>query len=173
MKQPGGGDPAWRRELRRGLESGDRQALARVPKTDLHCHGLLSAPLATYESLLGYPLPLPPVRFGSFQRFADYIAANLLATMSGPDSVRAIVRAALQRMAGDGIVYAEMSFDLLVPEFIGIQIEAFGELLAEELSRVAGRLTVAPEIGIARGLPASEAERRLRRWLASGVGRSV
>ncbi|HVM96185.1 MAG TPA: hypothetical protein VMT89_07335, partial [Candidatus Acidoferrales bacterium] len=41
------------------------------------------------------------------------------------------------------------------------------------MSRVADRLSVAPEIGIARGLPPAEAERRLRSWLASGVGRSI
>ncbi|HVM96771.1 MAG TPA: hypothetical protein VMT89_10295, partial [Candidatus Acidoferrales bacterium] len=127
------GESAWRDDLRRGLQSGDRRQIARIPKTDLHCHGLLSAPLATYEALLGYRLPSPPTLFGNFQGFADYIATHLLATMSGPAPVRAIVRAALDRMVADGVVYAEMSFDLLVPEFIGMQVEAFGELLNEEM----------------------------------------
>jgi adenosine deaminase len=163
----------WKQRFRDALETCDRTALAGFPKTDLHCHALLSAPLETYTRLCGRALPPPPQVFGDFKTFAEYISTNFLPALTGAQAVRAIVAAALERMAADGVVYAEMSFDLLVPEFIGVSDEAFGELVAEECARVADRLIVAPEIGIARGLPVDMISPRLRRWLATGVFRSI
>lgn len=163
----------WQRDLRRGLEADDRAALARVPKTDLHCHGLLSAPFSAYQALASHPLPPPPATLGSFRAFADYISTNFLPLFNSPENVRSLIRAALDRMVADGVVYAEMSFDLLLPEFTGIRIEEFGELLAEERDRVAGRLDLAPELGIARGLPPEHIERRFKTWLSTGVCKGI
>jgi adenosine deaminase len=159
--------------LRDALEANDRHALRSVPKTDLHCHGLLSAPPETYATLSGRALPPPPQAFVDFRSFAEYIATHLLPALTGTHAVRTILRAALQRMLADGVVYAEMSVDLLLPEFIGVSDDAFAELVAEECAAVAPRLVVAPEIGIARGLPPDEVAPRLRRWLATGTFKSV
>ena len=49
--------------LMRALAERDRAAIAQVPKTDLHCHALLSAPLEAYEQLLGRAVTPPPRRF--------------------------------------------------------------------------------------------------------------
>ncbi len=121
----------------------------------------------------GAPWRRSPKVFGSFQAFAEYIAGNLLPALVSAQAVRTIVRAALERMIADGVVYAEMSFDVLLPEFIGMRIEAFASLLAEEIGRVSDRSRVAPEIGIGRGLPPDEVSRRLKRWVATGVCRSI
>ena len=164
---------SWKPILEQALERGDATMLARVPKTDLHCHALLSAPFETYAAILGRPLPPPPRVFGNFRAFANYITANLLPAMPEPGAVRTLVGAALDRLVAEGVVYAEMSFDLLVPEFIGLSAEEFAAIVSAECERVAGRLHLAPEIGIARGLPADEVEPRLRRWIATGVWRSI
>ena len=163
----------WKAQLRRAVDTDDRAALTRLPKTDLHCHALLSAPLDAYERLIGHPLPPAPRVFGDFKTFVDYISAHLLPALSGAHAVRAIVAAAFERMAAEGVVYAEMSFDLLVPEFVGLSDEAFAELVGDECARVADRLLVGPEIGIARGLPVDVVAPRLHRWLATGVFRSI
>src|SRR5262245_648009 len=163
----------WRPALRAALAAQDVDALRRVPKTDLHCHGLLSAPRETYAAILGHPVPPPPRRFAGFPAFIDYITANLLPALPEPGAVRRLIRAALDRMVTDGVVYAEMSLDLLLPEFIGLSPEEFAELVAEEGARVADQLIVAPEIGIARPLQPDEIAPRLKRWLATGVWRSV
>ena len=155
------------------LERRDRRALGRVPKTDLHCHGLLSAPLQTYEQLLGRRVVRAPLVFGGFADFAAYIATHLLPALASGRAVRTLIRAAFERMAADGIVYAEISFDLLLPEFVGVRPEEFADILREESDRVAAHLTIAPEIGMARGLPPDEAAPRLQRWMATGAFRSL
>lgn len=166
------GTSDWLPLLTRGL-AGDPAALAAVPKTDLHAHGLLSAPLATYERVRGVALPPLPQRFGDFDSFSLYIAEHLFPALADARSVRALIRAAFERLIDDGVVYAEMSFDVLVPDFIGLSAGQFGELLADEMGRVAAHVIVAPEIGINRIMPAAEAMRLLREFLATGVFRSI
>jgi adenosine deaminase len=163
-----------RRSLEQAVDAADLEALRRIPKTDLHCHGLLSAPRQAYERLFGDRIPAPPARFADFSDFGAYIAANLLPALTGPQAVRAIVRAALERAADEGVVYTEMSFDLFLPDFVpGLTLEGFAALVGEEGERVAARLRVAPEIGIDRTMPVDEILSRLKRAVASGVWCSI
>jgi len=165
---------SWSETLRAGLARRDLGLIERVPKTDLHCHGLLSAPRRTYEQILGHPLPGIPASFTAFADFSAYIVGNLLpALLSGRDAVRQIVRGAFERAAGENVVYAEMSFDAFAPELVGASIEEFAELLVEEAERVAGRTTIAIEVGVSRALPADHIRPRLERWLATGACRSI
>ena len=166
-------DPSWKADLIDALERRDAAALTHIPKADLHCHVLLSAPRAAYAQLLGRELPPVPDVFGAFSAFVEYIGTHLLPALSGPDAVRAIVRATFEHMVADGVVYAEPSFDLLLPDFINVSPAALAEMVAEECARVADRTTIAPEIGIARGYPPDELLPRLRQWLASGAWRSI
>ena len=166
------GASAWLPLLTRGL-AGDAAALAAVPKTDLHAHGLLSAPLRVFERIRGLTLPPLPARFGDFDAFSLYIAEHLFPALADARSVRALVRAAFERLVHDGVVYAEMSFDLMVPDFIGLSPAQFGELLAEEVARIAPQAIVAPEVGINRVMSADHALPVLREFLATGVFRSI
>jgi adenosine deaminase len=165
--------PPWLPRLERALVEADATALAAIPKTDLHCHGLLSAPLATYETILGRALPPPPRPFGDFEDFNLYIVRHLFPALTDPVSIRAIIAETFQRMAGEGVVYAEMSFDLLLPEAIGLSADQFASLLGEEVARVAAQVRVAPEIGVNRALPAADLDGRLRAFLDTGVFRSI
>jgi adenosine deaminase len=165
--------PSWMPALRHALQTAEAAALVDVPKTDLHCHGLLSAPLTTYGMLLGRPLAPPPRLFGDFPSFVRYIMHNLLPALTGPQAVRRLVRASFARMIDEGVVYAEPSFDLFLPELIGVAVEALAELLAEERARVANRLTIAFEVGVSRQAPPEAALERLEAWLATGICRSI
>ena len=165
--------PDWLPLLERALAERDAAALVAIPKTDLHCHGLLSAPLATYERVRGKRLPPPPRRFGDFDAFGVYIIEHLFPALADPASVRAIIRGAFDRLAADGVVYAEMSFDLMLPESIGLTAAQFASLLGEELERIAPSVRVAPEMGLNRALPAADIAGRVREWLGTGVFRSV
>lgn len=163
----------WFPILERALADGDAAALVAVPKTDLHCHGLLSAPREAYAAVLGRPVPPPPPVFPDFTAFSAYIVNELSPALHSAAAVRSLVRAAFERLVHDGVVYAEMSFDLMLPELIGLDAAEFGALLAEEAARVAPHATVAPEIGINRALPADYAAAQARPWITGGVFRGI
>jgi len=127
--------------------------LRALPKADVHCHALLNCPLATYEQVLGYKLPLPPPRFRDFGEFGGYLATHLFPAIRSLDGMRALLRGGLERMADEGVVYAEASIDLLLPMHMGASLQAVIEVVADERDRIANRLRFAPEIGINRRVP--------------------
>lgn len=125
-------------------------ALRALPKADVHCHALLNCPLSTYEAVLGHPLPHPPPRFRDFGEFGGYLAANLFPAIRSAPGIRALLRGGLERMADEGVAYAEASIDLLLPSHAQIPLRSLIDIVAEERDRIAGRLCFAPEIGINR-----------------------
>jgi adenosine deaminase len=147
--------------------------LRALPKADVHCHALLNCPLSTYEQVLGHKLPLPPPRFRNFGEFGGYLAAHLFPAIRSLDGVRTLLRGGLERMAQEGVVYAEASIDLLLPTHIHASPDAVIEVVAEERDRVAGRLRFAPEIGINRRIPPERLWPLFSAYLDSGVFCSV
>jgi adenosine deaminase len=143
--------------------------LRALPKADVHCHALLNCPLSTYEQVLGYKLPLPPPRFRDFGEFGGYLAANLFPAIRSLEGIRALLRGGLERMANEGVVYAEASIDLLLPTHIHASPREVVEVIAEERDRVAHRLRFAPEIGINRRVPPARLWPIFVAYLDSGV----
>ncbi|MBN2576914.1 MAG: hypothetical protein JXP73_20290 [Deltaproteobacteria bacterium] len=159
--------------LAEALAEATGAGLRALPKADVHCHALLNAPLAAYEKVLGQKLPRPPARFGDFAEFGEYLAANLFPATRTLDGMRVLVRAGLERMADEGVVYAEASIDLLLPVHIGAPAAAVVELVAEESARIAPRLRWAPEIGINRRIPPERLWPSFVAHVQSGVFRSI
>lgn len=148
-------------------------ALRKLRKADLHCHALLNCPRSTYEAVLGYRLPMPPARFGDFGEFGGYLATNLFPATRTLPGMRALLRGGLERMADEGVVYAEASLDLLMPVHLQVAPQAVVDMIAEERDRIADRLTFAPEIGINRKIPPDRLWPIFLAYLDSGVFRSV
>jgi adenosine deaminase len=147
--------------------SGD--GLRALPKADVHCHSLLSGPLAAFERVLGYKLPPPPPRFRNFGEFGGYLAANLFPAIRTLDGVRALLRAGLDRMIDEGVVYTEASIDLLMPLHTQSEPAAVLAIVAEERDRVAGRLRFVPEIGINRRISPEQLRPLFSAFLDSGI----
>lgn len=132
----------------------DRAAIRALPKADRHAHLLLSAPLSAYRSLSKEPIPdLPEVSYGSLQNFLAAINRYYLPVLSTLENVRTIVRAALEQLIADGVVYAEVSLPLTAPARLGIPWALYGGIVKEECVRVAGALDLRLELGHAREVP--------------------
>jgi adenosine deaminase len=149
------------------------KGLRALPKADVHCHSLLNGPLAAFERVLGYKLPPPPPRFRNFGEFGGYLAANLFPATRTLDGVRALLRAGLDRMIDEGVVYTEASIDLLMPIHTQSEPAAVLAVIAEERDRVAGRLRFVPEIGINRRIPPEQLWPLFTAFLNSGIFGSV
>ena len=164
-------EPALAKAL---AEEGTGQGgLRSLRKADVHCHALLNAPLAAYERVLGHALPPPPARFSDFERFGDYLSANLFPATRTLRGLRSLVRAGLERMADEGVAYAEASMDLLLPLHIHVPPESVIEIVAEERDRIAPRLRWAPEIGINRCVEPERLWQSYVKHVESGVFASI
>ena len=141
-------------------------------KTDLHCHGFLSVPLKIYEQVAGRVLPPLPKVFESFEIFNQYIFQNLVPLISNKKNLRTLIAGAFQRLVEDGVVYSEMSFDIMVADLLGLSASEFAEILVEEKSRVS-EVTIAPEIGMNRKLPPDEAFQKVKEWIETGIFQSI
>jgi adenosine deaminase len=159
--------------LAAALADGTGAALRALPKADVHCHALLNAPLAAYERIQDRALPRPPARFADFAEFGAYLAANLFPATRTLAGMRALIRAGLERMADEGVVYTEASVDLLLPLHVGVAPEAIIALVAEERERIAPRLRWQPEIGINRRVAPERLWPSFVAHVESGVFRSI
>jgi adenosine deaminase len=149
------------------------EGLRKLPKADVHCHALLNCPLATYEAVLGHKVPAPPLRFRDFGEFGGYLATNLFPATRTLAGMRALLRGGLERMADEGVVYAEASIDLLMPLHIKVAAGAVIDIVAEERDRIADRLCFAPEIGINRRISPDKLWPTFQAYLDSEVFRSI
>ncbi len=159
--------------LTEALRVTDDSRLRALPKADVHCHALLNCPLSTYERVLRHKLPSPPPRFRDFGEFGGYLASNMFPAICSLDGIRTLLRAGLDRMAGEGVVYAEASIDLLLPSHIHAPAQAVIEVVANERDRVAGQLRFVPEIGINRRVAPDRLWPLFVAYLDSGVFGSV
>ncbi len=155
--------------LAQALNADDDSILRALPKADVHCHALLNCPRSTYEHVLRYKLPSPPPRFRDFGEFGGYLAANMFPAICSLDGIRTLLRAGLERMVGEGVVYAEASIDLLLPSHIHAPARAVIDVVGEERDRIASRLTFVPEIGINRRVPPERLWPLFVAYLDSGV----
>lgn len=169
---------SWRHDLEAGLSgpAGDPatwEHLRRVPKTDLHAHSLLSMPLEAVDALAGRQVDRPPERYTSFRHFTDSFRAIVGPWLSSLEAVRALTRAAFERMAAEGVVYAETSFELFVAKAFELPMGDYARMLIEERNRVAGRLDVCLELGFNRERQPADVEPQLARMLDEGVAGSL
>lgn len=169
---------SWRSDLEAGLtgpaeDPATWRHLRRVPKTDLHAHSLLSMPLEAVDALAGRRVARPPERYDSFRHFTGSFGAIVGPWLRSLDDVRALTRAAFERMADEGVVYTETTFELFVAKAFELPMGDYARMLSEERDRIAGRLTVCLEIGFNRERPPADTEPQLKQILDEGVAGSL
>ena len=146
-------------------------------KTDLHMHGLLSAPFEVYQAIAGRKLETLPQKFKSFEEFNHYLFSNFIHVIKTPDHIRSIVRAAFERLIDDGVVYAEVSFDVMIPELYQGSADILFQILKDEKERVASQVTIGLEIGVSRqmfrSLSAEIILQKVREWVLSKIFTSI
>ncbi len=139
----------WHKTLHNALTKKDKGLFKKIPHTDLHCHGLTSVPFNAFKEL--FPgIKLPPRHFKNLKKFNLFIENNIVPAIKDIDAVCYLTRAVFQRLIEEGVVYTEMSFDLLIPEYIGVSMQEYLEVISEEKKRVAKKLNVCIEAGIDR-----------------------
>ena len=157
-------------EFKSALSSGDYPALRKIRKTDLHAHAYLSARPEVYRELSA-GMPEPPARFNGFSVFGDWL--NKYCVPVTRDSYAKILSSAFQRLADDGVVYAELSFDYHDAVSMGLSVEEWGRLIQSLHSPFSKQLNLCAEFGIAREEEPATSLRYLEAAIKTEVFRSI
>ncbi len=129
---------------------GDWSGIRAVHKSDLHAHAMLSAPFSTYQALSHNTIEPPPLRFSGFEHFDRYIFSQMIPHFQSLPARIKIVRDGLRHMRDDGVVVAELSFDLMTAVKLKISWADLAQALRPLLTEVRDTIRVSPELGIDR-----------------------
>jgi adenosine deaminase len=139
----------WSEILYLALENGDRNMLAQIPHTDLHCHSLTSVPFQVYQKI-SHSIKRPPKSFKSLNDFNSFLEKSIAPHVKNLDIVRTLVQAAFQRLVNEGVVYTEMSFDLAIPEYINVTMDEYLEMIKTEKEKISDKILICIEVGLDR-----------------------
>jgi len=98
-------------DFTKALAGNDINALALVPKSDLHNHSMLGTRFATLEKYTGKQLRKPPLRMPVFDEFENYLNDIFKELIPQKDFFPFMIRAAFQQATDDGIKVLQMSID--------------------------------------------------------------
>lgn len=161
--------------LKTAFEKKSYDIMSKIPKTDLHTHGLLSAPFDCYQRLAKGYIPPPPNHFNDFKEFNTYIIRELrpIIQANGLNGIRRLIKAGLERTASEGVIYSEMSFDISAMAALDIPIDEFFNIIDEETKLIYPKLWVSPEIGLNRAQNPVDMFRYIEKAVGSGIFKSI
>jgi adenosine deaminase len=135
------------------LTGRDISLLRKVPKSDLHNHGLLGGRISAIEKFFGRPIE--PFRYQGtgFGEVNQWLIKNYIDVIRKPGAFEAAVEAAFMQAKADGVVTLEMSIDGGFGHLRGIPPARVVEVLRSTHLRVAPEIDYRPELGFTR--PAS------------------
>ncbi len=161
--------------LKAAFEEKSYNIMSKIPKTDLHTHGLLSGPFGCYQRLSKAYIPPPPNHFGDFKEFNTYIIRELrpIIQANGLKGIRKLIKAGFERTASEGVIYTEMSFDISAMAAFDIPIDEFFNIIDEETKLIYPGLWVCPEIGLNRAQDPVDMFRYIEKAVGTGIFKSI
>lgn len=135
------------------LKRGDLNAIRSVPKSDLHCHGMMGGRLDHLENEFGR-------KFEKFNNGRDgvegintWLGKVLRPLLHEPDIIRYCIEGAFLQAKSDGVTVFELSVDALLCRLTGKTPREFISILDQAHREIAPEIEFRPELGFPRSLP--------------------
>ena len=97
--------------LAKALSANDINALALLPKSDLHNHSMLGSRFEALENYVGKKLLRPPAKMPAFHIFEDYLNEMFHDLIPQKNFFAYMLKAAFQHAVADGITVLQISID--------------------------------------------------------------
>ncbi len=136
------------REFIKGLEAGNINTIRRIPKSDLHNHGVLGGSICLLEERLGRKIPRPPSRMNGIQGLDEYLGKDLRAIYSSKEGFELLTELAFIQAKHDGITRLEMSTDSRFIGHYGNNLEDFIGSIKNTHRLTAPEIVFSPELSI-------------------------
>jgi adenosine deaminase len=165
------GDPS--QAFIEALSRGNRGELSAFPKTDRHCHSLLSASLESIRAWSGKPIKSPPARMVDFNEMRAYLHGEPYPVIFNKAGFEFTAERAIIESVQDGVQILEMSIDVNFIQFYGAAGSGFLDFIQSLASRYRHALKFRPEIGVSKDRDASAQCRLAEPCIDSGLFGSI
>ncbi|NCU32143.1 MAG: hypothetical protein EOM23_04250, partial [Candidatus Moranbacteria bacterium] len=155
------------------LQEENLDEIKKIPKSDKHCHAMLSCPLQCYFDWLKEPAPHLPPMFTSFEEFEKCISSIFSGERLNRTSFLFILENALKNFIDQGVTKLEMSLDCRLLYLFGNNIHDYISVLTATTRKFAPRIQFLPEIGLARDINPLQAEKLVLACIESNVFKSL
>ena len=132
------------------LESDNLEELKTIPKTDVHCHALLSTRRKNLERWIGAVLTKPPTKMNGLEGMIEYMNMVLAPYIANPGGFEFVALSAIEDAVQDGVVILEMSFDIRLVKFYDNKLEYLDPFIKSLVKFNKRKIDLRPELGIAR-----------------------
>ncbi len=136
------------KEFINGLEADNINLIRRIPKSDLHNHGVLGGSISLLEKKLGRKIQRPPSRMNGIEGLDEYLGKDLRPIYFSKEGFELLTELAFLQAKDDGITKLEMSTD---SRFIGCyenDLEDFIGSIKNIHHRIAPEIIFLPELSI-------------------------
>ena len=136
------------KEFINALQSENISSIRRIPKSDLHNHGVLGGCISLLEERLGRKIQSPPSRMNGIKGLDEYLGKDLRPIYSSKEGFELLTELAVIQAKVDGITKLEMSTD---SRFIGCyanDLENFIGSIKNIHRMTAPEIVFSPELSI-------------------------
>lgn len=125
-------------------------AIRAAPKTDVHSHAFLSTRLENLENWLGHSVTKPPHRMNGLEEMMEYIFTVLAPLQKSREGFEFVSSSGVNDAIEDGVVYLEMSFDIMMTRFYPDGLVGVKAFIEELVEKYRPQINLCPELGIPR-----------------------
>lgn len=154
------------------LEAGDRDAIRRFPKSDLHNHLVGGGNPAYVSAVTNETLDALDRKLTSMAEMHTW-ADEHLGHLNSPESRFLLIEAAFVQAASDGVTRLEGGEDIWAPTFYKRSATDLTERLKQIHARVAPRVEWIPQLGLSRHCLVKDLDRWIRPFLELGFYRTI
>ena len=133
-----------------GLVSGNLDELTRTPKTDLHCHSLLSASLQSIRKWTGTFISAAPLKMKDFDEMRRYLHEILYPHIYHRNGFEFTAEASVVEAIQDGVKILEMSLDVNFMRLYGPRESDFFDFVQRLVQKYSDIIEFRPEVGISK-----------------------
>lgn len=160
-------------EFKEALSGNTLRGVRKIPKSDLHNHGMLGASRTRINKALGIELEKFVAEEGSIRDINRWIEKNYRTLFNNPGAFEKMVEGAFRHAKQDGIVVLEMSIDVWFGRLFKIEPERIISTFKECHRKIAPGIDFRPELGMSKALPVRTLLSCIEPYLDSGFFYSV
>ena len=146
----------YSKAFKAGLISGNLEGLRGAPKSDLHCHSLLSTSLQSVQKWAGATIREAPARMSNFNDMRRYLHETLYPHIYHHKGFEFTAESSILEAIQDGVNVLEMSLDVNFMGLYGPKEIDFIDFVQRLAQKYSESIEFRPELGLSKNRPPAD-----------------